>query len=248
MRLSQTADWISAINELAATRKLRNHRGLPVRFVPQSYLPEGAAYESHISATGNVPTRENLHDFFNALIWLRYPRIKVRLNELQAAQITTPPQAGDPTMKPVRGKLRDAATIFDENAAIFVATSPESLEALRLHRWEELFCRCREKFWEKCHVSLFGHALLEKLVSPYKSMTAHAWLLLADSQFNTWTAAEKDAWIDQTMVSQLNETLTTRLFTPLPIMGLPGWWHPQDIAFYEDKAVFRPKRVLSTAT
>jgi hypothetical protein len=51
---------------------LQNHRSLPTQFIPQEDLPEGVAYEAHISATGNVPTRENLHDFFNALVWLTF--------------------------------------------------------------------------------------------------------------------------------------------------------------------------------
>ena len=37
----------------------------PVRFVPQAALPPGQAYEQFIFDTGQVPTRENLHDFFN---------------------------------------------------------------------------------------------------------------------------------------------------------------------------------------
>ncbi|HBZ06685.1 MAG TPA: DUF3025 domain-containing protein, partial [Massilia sp.] len=32
-------------------------------------------------------------------------------------------------------------------------------------------------------------------------------------------------------------------FTPLPVLGVPGWWPEQDAAFYADTSVFRPKRV-----
>ncbi len=60
------------------------------RFVPQESLPEGTAYEEFISATGNVPTRDNLHDFFNGLVWQTFPLIKRELNALQAAQIAPP--------------------------------------------------------------------------------------------------------------------------------------------------------------
>ena len=58
-----------------------------MRFVPQAELPAGIAYETFISETGGVPTRDNLHDFFNALVWLTYPKIKVRLNAMQALEI-----------------------------------------------------------------------------------------------------------------------------------------------------------------
>ena len=41
----------------------------PVRFVAQSELPAGQAYEQFIFETRQVPTRENLHDLFNGLCW-----------------------------------------------------------------------------------------------------------------------------------------------------------------------------------
>ncbi|HEY1393560.1 MAG TPA: DUF3025 domain-containing protein, partial [Methylibium sp.] len=42
----------------------------PLRFVPQTELPDGEAYEAYIHRTACVPTRDNLHDFFNGLVWL----------------------------------------------------------------------------------------------------------------------------------------------------------------------------------
>jgi capsid protein len=71
-------DW-AELNRLARA---------PVHFVAQSDLPNsGTAYEQFIFEAGQVPTRENLHDFFNALCWMRFPRTKKRLNQLQAAEI-----------------------------------------------------------------------------------------------------------------------------------------------------------------
>ena len=67
---------LAAFNAGAGELALRNASGLPLRFVPQDELPEGRAYEEFIGATGCVPTRDNLHDFFNALVWLTFPRIK----------------------------------------------------------------------------------------------------------------------------------------------------------------------------
>jgi hypothetical protein len=49
-----------------------------------------------------VPTRENLHDFFNGLVWQTFPLIKRELNALQAAQIAA---AG---VGKSRGPARDA--------------------------------------------------------------------------------------------------------------------------------------------
>ena len=37
--------------------------------------------------------------------------------------------------------------------------------------------------------------------------------------------------------------LATKPFTPLPVLGVPGWWPAnQDPAFYDDATVFRPPR------
>ena len=58
-----------------------------LRFVEASALPSGRAYESHVALTATVPSRDNRHDLFNGLVWLRFAALKRRLNELQAAEI-----------------------------------------------------------------------------------------------------------------------------------------------------------------
>ena len=135
-------------------------QGAPVVFVPQSALPEGTAYEQHIWDTRRVPTRDNLHDFFNGLVWLQFPHTKRRLNQLQAQGI-----AAD-GVQAVRGPLRDAVTVFDENGALLQA--PDALwDALRARDWQRLFIDLRP-LWAAARLVLFGHALLEKLVFPRK--------------------------------------------------------------------------------
>ena len=104
----------------------------PLRFVPQAALPEGQAYECFIFETRQVPTRDGLHDFFNGLVWLHFPQAKQRLNVLQAQAI-----AAD-GIRAVRGPVRDAATLFDENTALLQA--PDALwAALRARDWARLF-------------------------------------------------------------------------------------------------------------
>ena len=152
------AGLLPALNRLARA---------PVQFVAQSDLPRGTAYEQFIFEAGQVPTRENLHDFFNALCWMRFPRTKKRLNELQAAEIAA---AG---IQAVRGPVRDACTVFDENAALLHA--PDRLwDALARREWARLFGEMRP-LWRQAQLLVFGHAALEKLVSPYKSITVHVW-------------------------------------------------------------------------
>ncbi len=197
-------------------------------FVPQSALPEGEAYEAFIHRTGQVPTRDNLHDLFNALVWLRFPQTKRRLNELQAAQIA---RHG---VQATRGAVRDALTVFDENAAFLQA--PDVLwNALVAKDWHTLFVTERA-LWREATLVLFGHALLEKLAAPRKGITAHVYRVspasCALTDWDTFVADDISA-----------EKLATKPFAHLPVLGVPGWWPANESpGFYDDASVFRPHR------
>jgi hypothetical protein len=234
-------DFIDAFNANAAALDLRNATGQPIRFVPQASLPEGRAYEEFIGATGQVPTRANLHDYFNGLVWQTFPRIKRQLNALQAAQIAV---AG---VGKSRGAARDGATIFDENAALLVVIDNEEgralVDDLYAHRWHAALLDKRALFGPRAQVWLFGHALMEKLVAPRLAMTAHTRVVWADAVFFTLPFDAQRAWIDEQVCAALAiETLTTASFTPLQVLGVPGWWPDQDTSFYADTTIFRPKR------
>ena len=205
---------------------------IPVRFVPQTDLPEGQAYEEFIFAHKQVPTREGLHDFFNALCWMHFPQTKKRLNQLQAHEIT---KAG---VGQVRGPVRDAATVFDENAWL-IQPSDALWAALTEHRWHDAFVKLRAE-WSSTRLWAFGHAALEKLVQPYPSITVHLW------RVPEWVVPAKlDDWLAQDLSA---EKLALKPFSPLPILGVPGWWPAnQDPTFYEDAGIFRPKRVKQIA-
>jgi len=209
-----------ALNQTALT---------PVRFVPQSTLPAGMAYEQYIFETGCVPTRDGLHDFFNGLVWQAFPLTKKRLNALQAAQIE---RTG---IQPVRGPARDALTVFDENAALLQA--PDALwAALVAKDWQHLFVDLRP-LWRQAHLVLFGHALLEKLVSPRKSITAHVYRVLTAGHSKA-SMASMDAWL----ALDLNaDKLAAKPFAHLPVLGVPGWCCAnEEPDFYQDATVFRP--------
>ena len=227
----QTVDLPTALNAPSAPSAL-SACGAPVRFVPQAHLPDGTAYEAHIAATGTVPTRDNLHDFFNGLVWHRFPRSKQRLNRLQAAEIA---RAG---VGAVRGPLRDALTLFDENTALLQAP-PALWAALRARDWPALFTGVGRSAWASARLVLFGHALLEKLVSPYKSVTAHVFVWPVPDALGQDLAA----W-DAALAEALTpETLARKPFTPLPVLGVPGWWPANaEPAFYDDPGVFRAPR------
>lgn len=196
-----------------------------VCFVPQADLPAGEAYESYIFRRNCCPTREGLHDFFNGLAWLQFPLTKRRLNHLHVAQIA---QTG---IQPVRGPARDGLTVFDENAAFLQA--PDALwDALAAKDWRRLFVDLRP-MWAQAHLVLFGHALIEKLVSPRKAITAHVYRAQAASH----SIADLDAW----MAADVNaDKLASKPFAHLPVLGVPGWWAAnEDPAFYDDASVFR---------
>lgn len=210
-----------------------NEAGAPVRFVPQRELPGGMPYEKFIFEQHRVPTRDGLHDFFNGLIWLHFPQTKLNLNRLQAAQI-----AAD-GVQPVRGPVRDAVTVFDENAALLQA--PDLVwEALRARDWQRLFIELRP-LWAQVRLGLFGHALLEKLVQPRKAITAHVYRVP-----QAVAPATLDAWLAQELSAA---RLAAKPFTPLPVLGVPGWWPDNEApGFYDDPAVFRaPRRADSPA-
>ena len=201
--------------------------GSPVLFVSQSNLPDGQAYEQFISDTQTVPTRDNLHDFFNGLCWLTFPQTKTKLNQLQAAQLALD------GVQQTRGPVRDALTLFDENAAFLLAPQP-LWDALIARDWQRLFVELRP-MWKDAQLVLFGHALLEKLVNPRKPITAHVY----HAQPAIDSIAELDAWIAADITA---DKLASKPFAPLPVLGVPGWWAENEkLSFYEDILVFRPK-------
>lgn len=205
---------------------LNSEPAVPRRFVPQSALTPDQAYEQFIFESATVPTRDNLHDFFNGLCWLRFPLTKAKLNELQASEIAA---AG---VAPLRGPVRDALTVFDENAAFLSAPQP-LWDALLDKDWRKLFIDLRP-LWQQAQLLLFGHALLEKLVYPRKPITAHVYR----AQVAMNSIANLDAWMVQDLSA---EKLATKPFAPLPVLGVPGWWpENENFSFYDDSLVFRP--------
>lgn len=212
------------------------------QFVAQAALPEGVAYEAFIFETGQVPTRENLHDFFNGLAWLVFPHTKRRLNAMQYGELA---RGG---VQATRGALRDALTLFDENAALWPCAggpphhlpcepTAQLVEALRSRQWQHAFTTLRAH-WQGHAPVLFGHALLEKLVTPYKSITAHVYM--APTAINN-IAIEN---LDTAVAAQLSPAeLAPKPFIPLPVLGVPGWWLAnEDPTFYDDTQVFRAPR------
>ncbi len=238
------SDCRDELNRLALAQGLVNARGLPLRFADR--LPDdGLAYETRIHDTGLVHTRGDdgaWHDLFNAVVWLAFPRTKARLNALQAAAIARDGVGSR------RGALRDAATLFDENAALVVLREPALRAAWRAHDWTAVYGPgCAAPAWKGVPV-VFGHALLDKLRAPYKAVCAHAWLLDAAPMAqgagrcpDVASGPDRAGPLDAAVAASLDEGLARAAFVPLPVLGVPGWWPANaDAAFYDDPAVFRP--------
>ena len=217
---------------------LRSRNGCPIRFVAASKLPV-LDYENHIYRQGEVSTRENSwHDLFNALIWSRFPALKVAMNAVHFRELDAGGEGS-------RGKQRDALTLFDESGVVVCSSNQALLEALARRDWNRIF-RADSGIWEG-EISLFvvGHALLEKFLRPYKSITAQALLLQLDQvqmeQSREALSGSLDEWMSERLLagSMLD---TPASLSPLPLMGIPGWWPggEQDSDFYTDQKVFRP--------
>jgi Protein of unknown function (DUF3025) len=219
---NSTTSIATSLNLALAEQAPVNLSAGRLRFVPQIDLPEGEAYEAFIARTACVPTRDNLHDLFNGLVWLKFPQLKRRLNELQAQQLQQ-----DGVMS-TRGPVRDALTLFDENAAVLQAPAVIS-DGLRARDWQALFVTHRAA-WADASLTLFGHALMEKLTQPRKAMTAHVWVIPE--------SVDLQAHLIELLTPEL---LASKPHLPLPVLGVPGWCAANEVAgYYEDIQVFRP--------
>ncbi|MFG6489852.1 DUF3025 domain-containing protein [Roseateles sp. BYS78W] len=217
------APWFAPYRDVAGPAMDRLAAGLPVhealghaRFEPAGPLRQG--YEWHVAATGRVPTRDNAHDLFNGLVWLRCPSFKAALNQ---AHLAAPPA---PLGQ--RGPVRDALTLLDESG-LLLSAPPVLRRALCEQDWTTLFVTRRD-LWQETQVLVVGHALLEKLLTPRKPLCARV------------------LFVDDVDAPVLRVDLTPACLPPLPVLGIPGWWAPNASRdFYADERVFRPKRLAS---
>ena len=211
--------------------------GYPIRFADSGQLGDDG-YEHRIFTSGRVSTRPgSWHDLFNALVWMRFPQIKAAMNSLHY-------QAGAEVKSGSRGELRDALTLFDECGIIVFSDRMDLLTALAERRWSNAF-RSND-FRPSVGLSLCGHAMLEKYLSPYKAMTAKALLIHVDAGFMQLSRAKMIDRLDRVIADQLlNAHILNRpaCLSPLPLAGVPGWWpgdEQEDEQFYSDLQVFRP--------
>lgn len=246
--LHQQAD--DSQQPLPQTKPALNNQAQTLKFVSQDALPEGEAYESFIATTGNIPTRDNLHDLFNGSIWLTFPKTKALLNYYHMLEIEHQGIGAS------RGRVRDTITVFDENGAILVTAEPSIGDALIDFDWERSLVEPRKQ-WDKpetlnsdsqAAVYIFGHALLEKLLQPRKALCAHSIVIHVTQDFFALSLAERICYLDQKAADYMDALLsqsdvTPRKLSPLPILGVPHFWAKNaNSSFYDDSQVFRSGR------
>jgi hypothetical protein len=213
-----------ALNAAAQAAGLRTEGGKPVRFVAPA--AKRGPYELRVHETGCVETRpDNLHDWFNALCWLAFPRTKARINAMHAAEI--PHEGGR------RGRLRDLLTIFDEGGAIVVCGDDELNRLVRAQRWKELFWGRRQRVQQAMRFVVLGHAVLEQALAPWPGITCKALFARADQNPDDVAAA----WL-----AACPQDASPRHLAALPLFGYPGWADNGREEFYDDARYFRETR------
>ena len=226
------ADW------LTVSEQIITQGGATVRFVDPNSITQ--YYELEIYQLGNVATRLNWHDTFNAMVWQSYPKTKVALNALHYHAMQNNPSTA-------RGAQRDAATLFDECGFILPYSNPALFELLIQHEWHELFVTHAQSWGSEINALVFGHATFENLLAPFIGLTGKCWPILVESTFFSLDLPEQRQYLDHFIAAQLHQgwLQRPRQLPPLPYLGIPNWWPEQDEAFYSNPAYFRPRRIKS---
>jgi hypothetical protein len=184
---------------------------------------------------GEVQTRENnLHDLFNALVWLTFPHSKAAINARHYRALTDtaslPPCRGKVRMgievgggivsipslalplqgggdgKTQRGHVRDMATLFDESGVVVACADKNLGELLCDFKWKELFWSRRHEVTSAMGFYIFGHGLHEKAMQPYVGMTGQGLVLPVASEFFTWPLARRMHYLDERVAAYLNDS------------------------------------------
>ncbi|WP_373976191.1 DUF3025 domain-containing protein [Chitinibacter sp. SCUT-21] len=210
--------------------------GAPIRFVHSDSITE--YYELAIYQHGQVATRLNWHDTFNAMIWHAFPLSKSALNAMHQRIICANPDSK------IRGAARDAATLFDECGLILPYSDPQLLQMLEQHQWHELFVTNKGQWGKQIGAITFGHANFENLLNPFLGLTGKCWPIAVERDFFALDIAAQCAQLDENLAHLIDADWLQkpRQLPALPYLGVPDWHPEQDLHFYENTAYFRPKR------
>jgi hypothetical protein len=140
----------------------------------------------------------------------------------------------------------DALTLFDEDGVAVLSSDAALLELVREFRWKELFWKRREEVRQRMRFFLFGHALYQKALDPFVGMTGKAVLLNVPEGFAQLPLKSQVADTDRLLAAHAWDRTRMshgREFSPLPVLGVPGWWGDNEQeSFFENAGYFRPGR------
>ena len=234
-------EWppVETLNRFAQAR-----RSDAPRFVAQAapLLADGLHYEQRICSRGEIATRErNWHDLLNALIWLRYPRLKAALNARQVGQIAI---AGPKS----RTRPQCALTLFDEAGVAVSLRDPALLALWDAHDWHGLFWRQRSAWGDgRIEAVVFGHAILEHALKPRQLLVGKALVVRSfrNAKVDNAASLRADHAVDAIAgaIAAGDLLIDPQELRPLPLSGIPGW-HADNTGerFYLDAPCFRPLR------
>jgi hypothetical protein len=216
--------------------------GSRLRFVPPAPRSRAfeARYEVRVFAAGEVATRPgDWHDLFNALVWITFPATKAAFNRIHVGEMRA--RRGERQ----RGTARDVLTLFDE-AGVLIACADRGLAALlEAHEWKRLFWERRDAVARAMRFFVFGHAIYEKALEPYKGVTAKALIVDVDDALFAEPLERQLARMDAAAAAYFagpQALVSTRTLPPLPVLGVPGWDPANACAgYYDDAAQFRPR-------
>ncbi len=220
--------------------------GLNLDMKPQDNslpFPE-MGYEERVFKTGIISTREqSWHDLFNAFIWILFPLTKILLNELHMQELYKQPGKK-------RTPARDAITHLDESGIIIASTDTDLLQSLKAHQWQQAFVKQRSCWLpgvqQTTGAFVFGHGMYEKAFKPFIGFTGKAYCLTVPDDFFSLSKIEQYKILDLLLrddIKKHNRLADSRYLSPLPILGVPGWFPAnKEPEFYDNKDYFRPKR------
>jgi hypothetical protein len=231
---------LAELNRLCSEREVVSGGGEPLEFVPQE-AKTGEPYEKRVFSYGKVLTRDrNWHDLFNALVWITFPKTKAVINRHHYREMQT--REGGET----RGAVRDALTLFDESGVIVASVDAGLSGLLTGFQWKELFWTRRDDVIRRMRFHLFGHALYEKALSPYKGVTGKSIIVEVSARELERPLPQQLASLDAQLARSFADkrlVAATEDYAPLPVLGVPGWT-PENAfeRYYEDVQQFRPGR------
>lgn len=167
-------DWPDAerLSAESARLGLVSCAGAPIRFVLQRHGATrggdvlASRYDVRIHREGAVSTRpRNAHDFFNAMVWLSFPRAKAALSARQHDAWCERLAPGQRRLPGARTREQDTLSMLDEGGILVVphGVDPGDVDAALAARDSAAVSR-----WARAGeltVAAFGHALYEHVAS-----------------------------------------------------------------------------------